>query len=253
MFGLSRVFLLRGEARVSTLHSLAESKRSRDFHLFGVNLDQEVVHHACRVLPASVSCYSGTVRHDACGNAGQLHHLIGVDHRHAAGNGIAVQVEVRDKEEIPVGRNVFRGGKQSQTHLFFDAIVRGRVFHRSAVGPAVADGHVEVFPVGRKNNSMRAADVALQDACFGCFFQRGAFRSETYRGDAVGGFTDQFYPVFFRWCFPAPRGQTCRQDSADCDGYPIIPSHSLPASSGKSSQRAFYRNSRAPGFSGHRR
>ena len=62
----------------------------------------------------------------------------------------------------------------------------------------MADGHEEVLAIGRKNQAMGTADVAVQDAGRGCFFEARASRSEADGGDAVGGLANQLNPVFAR-------------------------------------------------------
>ena len=58
---------------------------------------------------------------------------------------------------------------------------------------------VEIFAVGRKDDAVRAADIALQHTGFGGFFERSAIGTETDGGDAVRGFANELDPIVVRW------------------------------------------------------
>ena len=164
------------------------------------------------------------VGHDARGDASDFEHRVGIDDRNAAGDGVAVQVEVDDVEKIAVGGDVGGGGEESEPDLAEDAIIVGCVFDGGAEWAAVADGDVEIFAVGRECDAVRAADVGLEDAGFGGFFELRAVGAEADGGDAVGGFAYELDPVVVSGsvageCGEREKQRKCRNASDGCDKF----------------------------------
>jgi hypothetical protein len=118
------------------------------FISLGVDLDEEIVHHAGGILMRAVAGDARSVGHDAGGDAGDFEHGVGVDDGNAAGDGIAVQVEIDDVEKIAVRGDVGGGGEKAETDLPNDAIIFGGVFDGGAEWAAVTDGDVEILAVG---------------------------------------------------------------------------------------------------------
>jgi len=149
------------------------------------------------------------VRHHAGGDAGDFEHGVGVDDGDAAGNRIAVQVEIDDVEEIAVGGDVGGGGEKAEADLTDDAVALCFVFKGGPVRAAVTDRDVEIFSVGGEGDAVRAADIALQHAGLGGSFEFSAVGAETDGGDAVRGFADELDPIVGRWSFG---GLSCERD-----------------------------------------
>ena len=191
----------RGHRRALHAHLLAlrQQKVPADLERGDIDLHQQVVHHACRVVLRALGVQAGAVRHGAGLDARQLHHVVHTHHAHVAWHHRAVQVEVHHEREVTFGRDLRGRREVAERHPAHDRVVARAQLPETAVRRAMRRGHVVELTVRRHGQAMRTIRIGgAQPDGYACLHRR-AIRTERDDGDLVGSLRCDGDRIGARW------------------------------------------------------
>src|SRR5437660_10205068 len=174
----------------SFFFSLAKDKISAHGKTGGINLHQQIIHHACGVMLRALRVKPRTMRHSTRGNSFDLDHFAGSNGRNRRGFHVSMKVGVWNIEETAVFANVRGRRKESQVGILHGGEGSGIELPRRTKGPNMPYSNIDVFLVWRYCDSVWTVDVHGHHTHLGLLLHMQAARTKTKQRQSVCRFTN---------------------------------------------------------------